>query len=322
MHDSLAKLLWQLSEAGEPAVLFGRQHAAEDDAAFQRLLALGVLVHGDRLTGWKTCRDCDCDTDERDVRWRGDVPFAVCPADNRRDEILTRDDLATFTLAIATMVSETAAALGLGPPEELAPGLWRLGRLTDGRVLTAAPTRAGILLPGLAAALRAVDAEGPIVLIGPRLPEVRRAELARQGIHAVPAEEVVLPVGHRHPLGFDLARLPDGNVGRHRLVLTPPTSTVRFDGREAVLPPRPFQLLHILARQHRRGRPIVSRHALLDEIFTSSTAEAAVRDLVSETRRQLKQAFGDIEEVAQLIATHTTAGYAINLRPLSVSVVE
>jgi hypothetical protein len=66
----------------------------------------------------------------------------------------------------------------------------------------------------------------------------------------------------------------------------------------------------------------VSRHVLLDKIFTASTAEAAVRDLVSETRRQLKHAFGDADEVTQLITTHTTAGYAINLPPLTVSVVE
>lgn len=316
MRDSLAKLLWQLSEAGEPAVLFGRQHVAEDDAAFQRLLALGVLVHGDRLTEWKACHDCDCGADERQVRWRGDVPFAACPADNRRDEVLTREDLATFTLSIATMVSETAAALGLGATEELAPGLWRLGRLTDGRVLTAAPTRAGILLPALVAALRAVDAEGPIVLIGPRLPEVRRAELARQGIHAVPAEEVVVPVGHHPPLGFDLARLPDGNAGRHRLVLTPATSTVRFDGREAVLRPRPFQLLRILARQHRRGVPLVSRHDLHQELFSPGTADTAVRGLVSELQGLLKKAFG-ADAVEGLIENRTGHGYLLTLLPLT-----
>jgi hypothetical protein len=290
MHDSLAKLLWQLSEAGEPAVLFGRQHAAEAEAAFQRLLALGVLVHGDRLTGWQACHDCDCGADERAVRWRGDVPFAACPADNRRDEVLTSDDLATFTLAIATMVSETAAALGLGPPEELAPGLWRLGRLTDGRVLAAAPTRAGMMLPGLVAALR--------------------------GIHAVPAEEVVLPVGHHPPLGFDLARLPDGNAGRHRLVLTPATSIVRLDGREAVLRQRPFQLLRILVRQHRRGVPLVSRHDLHQELFSPGTADTAVRGLVSELQGLLKKAFG-ADAVEGLIENRTGHGYLLTLRPLT-----
>jgi hypothetical protein len=312
----LAKLLWRLSEAGKPAVLFGRQHATEEDAAFQRLLALGVLVHGERLTSWNACSDCDCGADERHVRWRGEMPVATCAADNRRDEVLTKDDLATFSLVIGTLVSETATALGLGPTEEVAPGLWRLGRLTDGRVIVAAPTRAGILLPGLIGALRIVDAEGPIVLIGPRLPEVRRAELARQGIHAVPAGDVVLPAGQHPLLGLDLTRLPDGNVGRHRLVLTPATNLVRFDGREAVLRPRPFQLLRILARQHRRGMSLVSRHDLHQELFSPGTADTAVRGLVSELQALLKKAFG-ADAVEGLIENRTGHGYLLTLLPLT-----
>ena len=123
-------------------------------------------------------------------------------------------------------------------------------------------------------------------------------------------------------MALDVARLPDGRAGRYRLVLTVETRTVHIGGKAASLPPRPFQLLHILTRQHRRGKPIVSRHALLDEIFTASTAEAAVRELVGELRKKLKQAFGAADDVAQLITTHTTAGYAINLPPLTVSVVE
>jgi DNA-binding response OmpR family regulator len=145
--------------------------------------------------------------------------------------------------------------------------------------------------------------------------------LAEQNIHHVQPIHALLPPVGDLPLALDVARLPDGRAGRYSLVLTVETRTVLIGGKAATLPPRPFQLLHILARQHRRGKPIVSRHALLDEIFTPSTAEGAVRDLVSETRRQLKRAFGDAEEVAQLITTHTTTGYAINLPPLTVAVV-
>ncbi|WP_338928760.1 winged helix-turn-helix domain-containing protein [Roseomonas mucosa] len=316
MHDSLTKLLWQLSEAGEPAVLFGRQQAPEADAAFQRLLALGVLVHGDRLTEWNACHDCDCGTDERDVRWRGDVPFAACPADNRRDEVLTKEDLVTFRVAIPVLVSETAAASGLGPPEEMAPGLWRMGRLPDGRVLVAAPTRAAMMLPGLVGVLRMVDHEGPIVLVGPRLPEVHRADLARQGIHLAAATEIIAPPGQGPLLGFDVARLPDGNAGRYRLVLTPATRTVWLDGREAVLRPRAFQLLHILVRQHRRGAPIVSRHEIYRELFSVETSDAAVRGLVTELRELLAKAFG-AQTVSGLVETRTGLGYSLSLPPLA-----
>lgn len=322
MPDNLTKLLWQLSEAGEPAVMFGRQHTATQDAMLQRLLALGVLLHGEPMTACDPCGDCDCGADERRIRWSANTPFAACPADHRRDQQLAPDDVRTLSVAIPTLVQEAANATGLGPVEEIAPGIWRLGRLPDERVVVAAPTRAALLQPGLVGAVRMVDREGPIVLVGPTLGERHRALLASQGVHHVTPCDALASPGNGPHLGFDIGLLPDGHAGRYRLVLTTETRTVRLGGKEASLPPRPFQLLRLLALQHRRGKPIVSRHDLLDKIFTPSTAEAAVRDLVSETRRQLKHAFGDVEEVAQLIATHTTAGYAINFPPLTVSVVE
>jgi DNA-binding winged helix-turn-helix (wHTH) protein len=316
MLDSLPNRLWRLSEAGEPAVMIGRQHAPEEATAFTRLLELGVLLHGPRLGRWDTCRDCDCGADERDVRWNGDVPFAACPTDARRDEVLTKDDLITFTISICAMVRETASSIDLHAPEEIAPGLWRLGRLADGRVVVAAPARSTILLPGLVGALRMVDVEGPIVLVGPPLPDVRRADLARQGIHSVPATAITLPVGQGPLLGFDLSKLPDGNTGKHRLVLTPATRTVRLDGREAVMRTRPFQLLEILVRHHRRGVPIVAQHEVYRSLFSAETSETAVRGLVNELRQLLTTAFGK-DAVAGLIETRTGLGYALALPPLS-----
>lgn len=316
MPDSLPASLWRLSEAGEPAIMLGRQHGPDEVAAFTRLLELGVLLHGERLTEWDRCADCDCGAEERRVRWDGDVAFAACAADHRRDEVLASDLLFTFRVAIPALVGEAAAAMGLGRAEELAPGLWRLGRLPDGRVLAAAPTRAGLLLPGLVGSLRTVDPEGAIVLLGPPLPDTQRAALARQGVHHAAAAEVVLAPGQGPLLGFDVARLPDGNAGRHRLVLTPATRTVRLDGREAYLPPRPFQLLRILVRQHRRGQPVVAPHDLHRELFSAETSPAAVGDLVAELRRQLAKAFG-AKAVSGLVENHTGHGYLLSLPPLT-----
>jgi len=316
MYDSLPNLLWQLSEAGEPAVMIGRQHSPDEAAAFTRLLELGVLLHGPRLTRWDTCGDCDCGADERDVRWNGDIPFAACATDARRDEVLTKDDLVTFTISVPAMIRETAAAIDLRAPEEVAPGLWRLGRLPDGRVVVAAPTRSAIRLPGLVGALRMVDHENPIVLVGPALPEMRRAELSHQGVHSVTPAAVTVSVGQGPLLGFDLAKLPDGNAGKYRLVLTPATRTVRLDGREAVLRTRPFQLLEVLVQHHRRGRPIVAPYELYRSLFSAETSEAAVRGLVNELRQLLATAFGK-NAVAGLIETRTGLGYTLSLPPLS-----
>ena len=320
MTDGLSHQLWRLSEAGEPVVMLGRQHAVGEEAAFELLLQLGILLHRGREASWDVCHDCDCGADEREVLWDGDV--AKCAADRRRDERLAADDVRSFSVDLHAFMEGVAAAMGLGRAELVAPGVWSLGMLADGRIIVAAPARAGIRQPGLVGALRLSHKEGTIVLVGPELPALMRGNLAEQNIHHVQPVHALLPPVGDLPLPLDVARLPDGRAGRYGLVLTVETRTVQIAGKAAILPPRPFQLLHILARQHRRGTPIVSRHALLDEIFTASTAEAAVKDLVSEARRKLKQAFGDAEEFAKLITTHTTAGYAINLPLLTVSVVE
>lgn len=322
MTDGLLHQLWRLSEAGEPVVMLGRQHAVGEEAAFERLLQLGILLHRGREASWDVCDDCDCGADEREVLWDGDVATAKCAADRRRDERLDADDVRSFSVVLHAFMEGVAAAMGLGRPELVAPGLWSLGMLADGRIIVAAPTRAGIRQPGLVGTIRLAHKEGTIVLVGPELPALMRGNLAEQNIHHVQPANALLPPTGELPLALDVARLPDGRAGSYRLVLITETRAVRFGGKEASLPPRPFQLLRLLALAHRRGTPIVSRHVLLDKIFTASTAEAAVKDLVSETRRKLKQAFGDAEEVVQLIATHTTAGYAINLPLLTVSVVE
>jgi DNA-binding winged helix-turn-helix (wHTH) protein len=322
MTGGLSHQLWRLSEAGEPVVMLGRQHGAEEEAAFERLLQLGILVHRGREASWPRCDDCDCGADEREVVWDGDVATAKCAADWRRDERLRADDVRSFSVVLPAFMEGVAAAMGLGRPDLIAPGLWSLGTLADGRIIVAAPTRAGIRQAGLVGALRLAHKEGTIILVGPELPALMRGNLAEQNIHHVQPADALLPSVGDLPLALDVARLPDGRAGRYSLVLTVETRTVQIGGKAATLPPRPFQLLHILARQHRRGKPIVSRHALQDEIFGNSTAEAAVRDLVSETRKQLKMVLGSAEAVAQLITTHTTAGYAINLPPLTVSVVE
>lgn len=322
MTGGLSQRLWQLSEPGDPVVMLGRQHAVGEEAAFERLLQLGILLHRGREASWDVCDDCDCGADERELLWDGDVAIAKCGANRGRDEHLAADDVRSFSVDLHAFMEGVAAAMGLGRAELVAPGLWSLGMLADGRIIVAAPTRAGIRQPGLVGSIRLAYKEGTIVLVGPELPALVRGNLAEQNIHHVQPAHALLPPTGELSLALDVARLPDGRAGSYRLVLVTETRAVRFNGKEASLPPRPFQLLRLLALQHRRGKPIVSRHVLLDKIFTASTSEAAVKDLVSETRGKLKQVFGAAEDVAKLITTHTTAGYAINLPLLTVSVVE
>ena len=88
MTGGLSYQLWRLSEAGEPVVMLGRQHGAEEEAAFERLLQLGIVVHRGREASWAVCHDCDCGADERAIVWDGDAATAKCAVDRQRDERL------------------------------------------------------------------------------------------------------------------------------------------------------------------------------------------------------------------------------------------
>ena len=307
MTGGLSYQLWRLSEAGEPVVMLGRQYGAEEEAAFER------------EASWAVCDDCDCGADERAIVWDGDVATAKCAGDRRRDERLPADDVRSFNVVLSAFMEGVAEAMGLGRPDQIAPGLWSLGMLADGRIIVAAPTRIGIRQPGLVGAIRLAHKEGTVILVGPELPTLMRGNLAEQNIHHVQPIHALLPPVSDLPLALDVARLPDGRAGRYSLVLTVETRTVLIGGEGPPPPPRPVQPPPILPRRGKRG---VRRHAPLEETFPPGWPEGAARDRVAETRRQLKRAFGDAEEVAQLITTHTTTGYAINLPPLTVAVME
>lgn len=315
MTDGLSHQLWRLSEAGEPVVMLGRQHAVGEEAAFERLLQLGILLHRGRESSWDVCADCDCGADEREVLWDGDVATAKCAADRRRDERLDADDVRSFSVDLHAFMDGVATAMGLGGAELVAPGLWSLGMLADGRIIVAAPTRAGIRQPGLAGAIRLAHKEGTIVLVGPELPALLRGNLAEQNIHHVQPAHALLPSSGDFSLALDTRRLPDGRAGRYELVLTAATQTVRLDDREASIRAKPFQLLRALADAHRDGRPVVHPSVLHALLFSANTSPDAVRKLANELRGQLREHFGDTPRVAGLITTNNTLGYSI-ARPL------
>ncbi|EFH13590.1 hypothetical protein ACFFMP_16510 [Pseudoroseomonas cervicalis] len=320
MTGGLSYQLWRLSEAGEPVVMLGRQYGAEEEAAFERLIQLGILVHRGREASWAVCDDCDCGADERAIVWDGDVATAKCAGDRRRDERLPADDVRSFNVVLSAFMEGVAEAMGLGRPDQIAPGLWSLGMLADGRIIVAAPTRIGIRQPGLVGAIRLAHKEGTVILVGPELPTLMRGNLAEQNIHHVQPIHALLPPVGDLPLALDVARLPDGRAGRYELVLTAATQTVRLDDREASIRAKPFQLLRALADAHRDGRPVVHPSVLHALLFSANTSPDAVRKLANELRGQLREHFGDTPRVAGLITTNNTLGYSIACPPLSVLV--
>ena len=85
MTETLPRLLLRLSEAGDPAILWGRQAAPHAGRDFERLLDHGVLVEQAPATEWDVCPACDCGLDARPVQQVNGQHIAVCPTDRRSD---------------------------------------------------------------------------------------------------------------------------------------------------------------------------------------------------------------------------------------------
>jgi hypothetical protein len=85
MTESLIRLLLRLSEAGEPAILWGRQAKPYPDRDLEQLLARGVLTEQAPADEWDVCSDCECRLAARPIQCiEGDL-IAACPLDHARD---------------------------------------------------------------------------------------------------------------------------------------------------------------------------------------------------------------------------------------------
>ncbi len=98
MTETLPRLLLRLSEAGEPAILWGRQAAPHAGRAFDRLLDRGVLVEQAPATEWDVCPACECGLGARPIQHINGRQIVVCPPDRRNDVVLGDDDLQSFRI--------------------------------------------------------------------------------------------------------------------------------------------------------------------------------------------------------------------------------
>ena len=320
MPETLPALLWRLSEGGEPANFLGRCDQPHEAGLFERLLERGVLRHAGKLTCWDVCAACDCGLDERAIRWLDGIPVAVCPVDRGHDTRLDPEDLISFRVCIPALVVQAALESGFPSPQEISAGVWRLGKMQDGRVLLLVPTRLAIAQPGLVSILHMTDPGSNIVLLGPALPEAERAALSRQGAyHLVLHQLAESSVQGRH-LALDLTGVSRAVIHAPRLIVHTAALIVQLDGKRAELPSRPFQLLLLLAQRLHDGQPIVSTADIHAAIFSPGTAPSTIRALVAELRRQLNQVFKKLNLGSVLIETRTNLGYAIGLSSKEVQI--
>ena len=156
VSESIGTLLLRLSEAGEPATLWGRQAKPHFGSEFERLLARRILVEQAPATEWPVCASCECGIDARPIQTTGDRHIAPCPYDHRLDATLDDDDLRSFRIDGEVLIKEIAVASGIvGEPEPILPGVWHFGPLDSKRTIFGALSITAATQPGLIVAMRA-----------------------------------------------------------------------------------------------------------------------------------------------------------------------
>jgi hypothetical protein len=171
MTESLPRLLLRLSEAGEPAVLWGRQAKPHLGRAFDRLLVAGVLVEDPPATEWDVCSACECGHECRPIQQINGGLVATCPLDSGSDTVLDEVDVRAFRINLTALVRTIGADSGFaGHPSEVAAGVWHLGPNTTGRQIFIAFSPTALIQDGLFSIARVVARSSPVTFIGPPLP--------------------------------------------------------------------------------------------------------------------------------------------------------
>lgn len=318
MSESLATLLLRLSEAGEPAFLWGRRAKPYLDRAFDRLLADGVVVEQAPATSWPVCATCDCGLYARPIEEIDGRSIAICPNDARSDVVLDADDLRSFHIDQGRLIREMALASGFeAEPSDVVPGVWLLGPASRGRVAFAACTLTAARQPSLLAILRAAARGAPVTLLGPALPHGDRRRFDEAGVHLVPLREAIRTHGGS-AFSLDVSRLvPEPGIAP-RLVIVESMRQVTLDGVERALSEQPFRLLCLLATQARTDGATVQIRDIEAHIWGAAIHRLVrqARDVVRELRDGLSKGSADPKPIRALIGNRRNPnGYRLALAP-------
>lgn len=321
MNESLPVLLLQQSEGGDPAYLLGVPDLSPAaDSAFQQLLALGVVLHARELDTWDPCATCSCGAEERRVRWIDSTPVAICPLSREDDEALDPGDLKLFEISLTRLAEVVARAAALDDrPEQIAPRLWRLGRLAGSRVLLLATSSTAVRGAGIFDRLKTLNRSARFTLIADMKSTVDIASLAERRIDVVPPDEAFLPSEPTKPVRVDMDRLLVAAVTSDPDVLevTPLAFTSAYGGRALHLEPRDARVMNILAREADDGGSLATRDDLYRALIGRDDADAPVGDeqlekSVSRIRGALCDARGlPRAEGKRLIAAVRGHGYRL-----------
>jgi hypothetical protein len=305
----LAHLLLRRSEAGEPALLWGREAKPLYGPAFDRLIARGVLVARAPPREWQVCDDCRCGQDWRPIARVDGQHVAICPLDRVSDLLLEAEDLESYEIDAAALVREIATSSGFADePSEVIAGVWHLGRTATDRQVFAVLSRAVLVQSGLVGAIRMLDRSSQATLIAPLLSAPERLRFAEADIHVADSEECIGGTG-RGAFAIDPAKLEPPQALTPRLVITGATHRVVLDNIEKHVPQQPFNLLKMLAEKTLTGVGFIPTH----DIEAANSGRAA-SDLVRELRDCLAAGAPEPEQIRRLIKNRRSpAGYALAL---------
>lgn len=319
MTESLIKLLLRLSEAGEPALLWGRQAKPYLGRDFERLLASGILVEGAPATEWDVCHDCECDQDSRLIQEINGRFIAACPYNHHSDTVLDAQDLRSFRIVMPGLVREIAVASGLSRvPTQVMPSTWHLGQTSSNREIFIVISTAGTMQSGLVATLRTISRSLPITIVMPTLPAADELHFAEAGIHTVGVSDAIGSRDGGLPFAIDLARLEPAAAFAPRLLISRSNKSVALDGVSKVLSEQNFKLLVLLAEHALKSPGVVDNRRIEDHLWGSNIHRitSGVRDPVRALRDALAAGSTVPKTVRALIGNRRDPnGYRLGLVP-------
>lgn len=325
MTETLPRLLLRLSEAGDPAVLWGRQAAPHAGRDFERLLARGVLIEQAPAAEWDVCPACDCGLDARPIRQVNGRHIAVCPTDRRSDVVLGDDDLRSFRVCFPALVREIATASGFGDESlPVAAGVWHLGQTSSQRALFLALSRDGVLQAGLISLLRSIARSMPITVIAPAMASDDQSRLVDAGLHLVSGWDCIAGDGAASGFAIDQSKLELGPISAPRLVIRRTAKTVSLYGMPKTLSDQEFQLLVLLAEHALKSPAIVENRAIEAQIWGANIHKISsqVREPVRALRDALALGSADPKTVRALIENRRNPnGYRLALPPEEIELV-
>jgi DNA-binding winged helix-turn-helix (wHTH) protein len=312
MTANLTRLLLQLSESGEPAILWGRQAKPYFGKDFERLLNCRLLVEEARAEEWDVCDACECHHGARVIQEINGRFIAACPVDQRGDSVLDPEDMRSFRIDAAALVAEVAKASGFGQePTQVVPGVWHLGKTTTKRGLFVAIARERVMAPGLIAALRAFDPKSAITVVGPSMEAADTLRFAEAGIHFVTIADARGADGD--PFTLDPRKITPPSAVDPRLILFGQHSKLTLDGADLELPPISFKLLWLLAEQVACGNGLVSRQQIDKHLWSTVVSKTAAADAIRNLRDALKKGRKKGARNEALVRTIATQGYILDL---------